>query len=226
MEDKKVKLYGSTQDLYDRGIRPKELSSNQRGQLVDLYNYLDESYNFEEYDKQLKSKSGLMWIEMIMSQEDIDRIQKEYFEGYFDDYWYNWIWRKKGFHKFRVVTPEEKRDKSYGIYGMYRNDELIYIGYTMKSFEKRWNEHMVAIKNKIPRQQLYVYGLIEWGDEIDFKVLIDAQGIETNEPLTERDWQCMELALIQMYQPEGNLAGRTYEYKFTEHNRSKQVVKK
>ena len=125
-----------------------------------------------------------------------------------------------GERKDFIITPEEKKDKSYGIYGMYKNDELIYIGYTMKSFEQRWNQHMVAIKNKaLIKQQLYVYGLIDWGDEIDFKVLIDARAIETNEPLTERDWQSMELALIQMYQPEGNLAGRTYEYKFIEHNK-------
>ena len=72
MKDKK---FGSIQeDLYDRGIKPKELSKEQWNQLVELYNYLDENYNLEIYDKQLKSKSGLMWIEMVMPQEDIDRI--------------------------------------------------------------------------------------------------------------------------------------------------------
>lgn len=50
----------------------------------------------------------------------------------------------------REINEEKENDdiNSYGVYGMYRNDELIYIGMTTRSFKQRWKEHQGHIKKK------------------------------------------------------------------------------
>ena len=73
----------------------------------------------------------------------------------------------------REINEEKENNdiNSYGVYGMYRNDELIYIGMTMRSFKQRWKEHQGYIKNK--SNALSVYSLIEDNDKIEFKILYD-----------------------------------------------------
>lgn len=107
---------------------------------------------------------------------------------------------------------EKEKPKSYGVYGIYKNDTLLYIGSTMREFSVRFEEHSNNIINH--SNELYVYSLIEDDDNITFKKLIDAATLKTNSELTKRDIQSMELALINTMNPPGNLAGRSYEYKY------------
>ena len=56
---------------------------------------------------------------------------------------------------------QKKKDKGIkdgGVYGVYRNGQLIYVGSTI-DFNKRWNEHKNYIKNK--DYKLYFYKLIK-----------------------------------------------------------------
>lgn len=102
--------------------------------------------------------------------------------------------------------------KSYGVYAIYADDKIIYIGSTIRTFDIRFAEHQQAIQN-LNQPQLDVYDLIrtlqEAGQTITFKPLIDCSKLQTNKTLTTHDIESMELALIQEHQPIGNIAGLT-----------------
>lgn len=99
-----------------------------------------------------------------------------------------------------------------GIYGIYENDILVYIGMTTRPFEARWKEHQERIEKG--STELALYGLIDANAKIEFKKLLEVDKMECNDKITKRDLQAMEFALIQEHRPKYNFAGRTQPYQF------------
>ena len=56
--------------------------------------------------------------------------------------------------------------------------------------------------------KLYFYKLFEPGDSVEFKVLIDGSKLEADRTITTTDLKTMEYALITVFNPIGNIAGR------------------
>ena len=44
------------------------------------------------------------------------------------------------------LQKDNNEEFSYGVYGIYENDELVYVGMTMRDFKKRWEEHKRGIE--------------------------------------------------------------------------------
>lgn len=126
---------------------------------------------------------------------------------------------KKYYPKIRKYLGIPRvEEKPYGIYGIYVDNDLIYIGMTMTSFQQRYNEHKNNISHtaNINRMPLYAY-LAKARDEkklIELRPLISNNDLKTNQKITRRDWESMELGLITLYQPICNLRGRTIAYEF------------
>lgn len=114
----------------------------------------------------------------------------------------------------KKFKKEKKKPVSYGVYGIYKDNNLIYIGSTMRDFQERFGEHIQNIISK--SKELYVYSLLNDEDNISFKILIDIAQLKTNSNITRRDVESMELGLITIYKPPGNLAGNKYEFKYRE----------
>lgn len=91
------------------------------------------------------------------------------------------------------------KDK-YGIYGIYKDNELIYIGMTIRSFRERWYEHKNYIKNN--SEALYLYFLIDSNDNIEFRIIVDADKLIDN---SEKNLKRIEEAMINDYKPVGNI---------------------
>ena len=133
------------------------------------------------------------------------------------------IFLGRSFKKYgskRILSGEtyflEEIVKSCGVYGIYVNNELIYIGSTMRNFETRFKEHLDNI-NGIKHDGLYVYNLINREDKIEFKKIVDIMLLNTNIPINRKDVESMELALINTFHPRGNLAdGVLYQFKYRE----------
>lgn len=100
-----------------------------------------------------------------------------------------------------------------GVYGIYVNEQLYYIGSTY-DFEKRFKEHQAKLR--ADSKELYVYKLIQKGDVIEYKPLIKTKDVKVERQLERRDIEDMELALITLYQPIGNIAGRLQLYRYHE----------
>lgn len=106
-----------------------------------------------------------------------------------------------------------KRMVEGGVYGIYVNGRLYYIGST-QNFDKRFKEHQAKLK--ADSKELYVYKLIHKGDDVKFEILIKTKDIKVERQLERRDIEDMELALITLYQPIGNIAGRLQPYRYHE----------
>lgn len=119
-------------------------------------------------------------------------------------------------NEIKKETKKERKHFPYGVYGMYYKNELVYIGMTMRDFSIRWEEH----KNNIIKgsKELKVYEQFKQEDikDIQFKCLINCRMLKTNSPLTRRDVESMELAMINLFKPKYNYAGiGSCEYKYS-----------
>lgn len=112
----------------------------------------------------------------------------------------------------KIQQKKNNSDKG-GIYGIYENDKLVYIGLTMRDFEKRWKEHKENIINK--NEKLILYKLINPKSKIKFKKILELDKMKSNKKITRRDLEAMEFALIQLYKPKYNFSGNTQPYVFS-----------
>lgn len=112
-----------------------------------------------------------------------------------------------------IKIKDNRKEDVGGIYGIYENDKLVYIGMTTRSFKIRWNEHLERIKEK--SDELALYLLIDSNSKIEFKILLDKNDLISDSRITKRDLQAMEFALIKEHQPRYNFAGRNQPYRFS-----------
>ena len=126
---------------------------------------------------------------------------------------------KKYFPKIKKYLGLQKiSDKTYGIYGIYVDDELIYIGLTMTSFQQRYNEHKGHIRNGTQGNMIlypYLRKAQNEGRQIELRPLISNNDLKTNTKLERRNWEDIELGLITLYKPICNQEGRTIAYVFS-----------
>lgn len=88
---------------------------------------------------------------------------------------------------------------SKGVYGIYVEDELIYIGETTTSFEERFLKHLEAVEGKRHRQLVHwiIRDAKEKGKSARFVPLIDVDELRyKGKRIDNRDIQAMEYALI------------------------------
>lgn len=107
---------------------------------------------------------------------------------------------------------EEEKQKLGGIYGIYEDNKLVYIGMTTRDFQKRWKEHQQKINEG--SKELALYSLINKKAKIEYKVLFSRNEMKSNDEITKRDLQAMEFVLIQEHKPKYNFAGNTQAYVF------------
>lgn len=110
---------------------------------------------------------------------------------------------------------KEKKKEQQGIYGIYIDNELVYIGKTEVSFKTRFKQHKDNMDNG---DTTYIYKLLREAKlnnrNIQMKPLITLDQIKVDGKLTSKDIQAMELGLITLYQPQGNVKGRLQNYQF------------
>lgn len=84
-----------------------------------------------------------------------------------------------------------------GVYGIYVNGYLYYIGST-QNFDKRFKEHQAKLK--ADSKELYVYKLIHKGDDVKFEILIKTKDIkvEIQKIWSLRLLHCISLLEIQL----------------------------
>lgn len=126
----------------------------------------------------------------------------------------NWnIYRKSKPHGIIVTKTLPNDSKRHrGVYGVWVNDELFYIGSTNRSFEERFAEHQINLQ--IQNNELKWYSKIKPTDKIEYIPIIDVTEVNCDRELDATDIKSMELALIIAYRPEGNIAGIKTKFKY------------
>lgn len=113
-------------------------------------------------------------------------------------------------------NKDEKLANKCGIYGIYIDDKLIYIGKTNKSFKERFQQHKYNMNDTT--NLTYLYRLLRSAKQLNKNIclkpiiIVENLKIKDNIKITERDVKMMELALITIYQPEANIEGRLIPY--------------
>lgn len=115
------------------------------------------------------------------------------------------------------LSLEVVKDKSYGVYAILADEEIIYIGSTIRNFKIRFKEHQENIACGDKSLDVYdtIRTLIKQNKTITYKILIDCSKIKTNKKIIGYDVESMELALILTYQPIGNIGGITKPFLYS-----------
>lgn len=109
-------------------------------------------------------------------------------------------------------TFENSQMANKGIYGIYYDGEVVYIGKTVVSFDERFKQHWQGIAKG---KKMLVYQELHKLDKhkIEMKPILTLDSIMVNQDeITNRDVESMELALISLYKPKYNRAGMTMPY--------------
>lgn len=116
----------------------------------------------------------------------------------------------------------------YGIYGIYCDDKLVYVGMTMDTFNNRYDNYKKDLEN-IEKDRKVIEFIRENRKKhyIDMRVLINIPqlNISDNHSLDTRDVELMELALIDLYKPVLNIQGVITKYPLRYSEREKQLLK-
>lgn len=204
----------------------KNASKLNREILLEAVNYLETTDRWHEVDG-----------ERVYCEHDIASIyqkKKRYMPVAVHNLGYRLIDRNEfidiGIKKFMEALPqsevelntkpqevEQKYNPRKGVYGIYLDGVLVYIGKTSISFAKRWTEHSRAAKKYIEGgwQQDYLYKAMRQAKEVRFEELIVANDFSNHEI------ECMEYALITFNKPQFNYQGVKAPYEFTEKKENK-----
>lgn len=95
------------------------------------------------------------------------------------------------------LEAEELEHK--GVYGILVNKEIYYIGSTLRSFQKRWKEHLYNIRSKSKSLYCYEYLCNIPEEKISFSILYDCENRQT----LREELEDIEFNLISQVQPLG-----------------------
>lgn len=109
-----------------------------------------------------------------------------------------------------------------GVYGIYIEKELVYIGKTTQSFKRRFAQHKDLMKH--PERSATQFDLYyelaeakEKGKNVQLIPIIVAEYVpyQSSYKLNNRDLESMEFALILVYKPRHNIKGIMQPYRYS-----------
>lgn len=107
-----------------------------------------------------------------------------------------------------------------GIYGIYVDDELIYVGLTSACFSERFQFHNKKLNSTDLTSQLALYECMRQalseGKKVQMRPIIALQNLTMSYGacLTLHDLEMMELTTIALYRPKFNVIGLVTNYQF------------
>lgn len=119
--------------------------------------------------------------------------------------------RALGLNKKEEIKTDNYSNKT-GIYGIYLNGEIVYIGMTTAGFKDRFQSHKNKFNNRDGKMYSELFAYKENGAQIELKPIFIAEDALVERTLTKRDLQSMELCLIDIYKPRYNIEGRLKNY--------------
>lgn len=109
---------------------------------------------------------------------------------------------------------KEELDNRYGIYGIYIEDSLVYIGKTEVSFRQRFNQYKTEMKNPQRKIAFELNKAKMLNKKIELKPLITNIDFDLNKKEIEK----IEYSLIKVLQPVYNVEGVILEYNYHKKN--------
>lgn len=110
-------------------------------------------------------------------------------------------------------VPEKYLLSCSGIYGIFKNNEIVYIGKTTRPFITRFLEHYECLEREEKKNKFIYKMLRKWKEEgyqIQAKPLICLENLKTRKSV---NLGSIELGLIELYKPILNIEGKFLLYK-------------
>lgn len=105
-----------------------------------------------------------------------------------------------------------------GVYGIFENEELIYVGETIQSFLDRFRAHAKCVKENSSSNKMYNYICKNFEENKFYMrplVEIDSR-IKLDNNLSLRDIQAIEFGFITCFRPKFNIMGISKNYHLDE----------
>lgn len=201
-------VYAPYEEYCKKVIKEKILEKEFDGKIPHYIQSLDE-FAIDEYEMSKRLRIDEMLVHLYYVQ-----VLEESFPDLFDKYEI-----KKELERIFSKREEEyieyENSQRSGIYGIYSNEELIYIGQTTQSFEKRFQQH----KNSTFEDTGKLYHTLREemynGKQISYKPILPLDKMKVGkEEITKRDLDLIECAFITAFQPRANTMGMDKEYNF------------
>ena len=108
------------------------------------------------------------------------------------------------------------------VYGIYIDEELVYIGKTERDIKQRFREHKKNIdrmdKGEYKGSQENLYACLneakKQGKYVHLRPMIDLSEVKCSIMLRDWELQAMELGLISYFRPRLNIEGTIKDYNF------------
>lgn len=115
---------------------------------------------------------------------------------------------------FDTIGTEYLWTYGKGVYGIFENEELIYVGYTIKSFVDRFRAHIKCVKENSSVNKMYSYIRKNFEEKRFYmKPLVEiGNKVKLDGDLTLRDIQAIELGFITCFRPQFNIEGVNKKY--------------
>ena len=204
--------------IYDEAIEKGINSQVVIDKIKELREYLDqhrEIIDNKDYSISLTTSIIKRFEESFLDKEKKnvkeECLIKDHNEIQIKEYSFNdFLLYNKSIKKLSVEW-ENKR----GVYGIFIDNKLVYIGSTYISFKKRFLAH----KNSINEDELLYRELkkaIKENKKVRFLplVIIEELDMKNKRTINEKELRCMELALITTFQPCYNILGVTKPFVF------------
>ena len=105
-----------------------------------------------------------------------------------------------------------KMEHAYGIYGIWIENELVYIGKTKCTFYKRFQQHSSAVRCQGGTLYDGMRKAKKEGKKVEARPILSFE--KNIEDFSDRDLSCMEYALIRVFQPKFNREGIIKGFRF------------
>ena len=186
--------------------------------LEKLLRYLDEKGVYEI--KEIRGEPYAVYDDRILQDSNFRKLQSRIrfdFRQYKSSNWNGWVTAEE----FALLRKKLGIGLPRGIYGIYCDDKLIYVGKTYFSFVERFKEHTRQIMDTSEaRQKKGVHAFLRQqqreGKKIEFKVIVDVSVFDEDRDILEHDIDMMELAILTQYHPKYARQGVVKNYSLSD----------
>lgn len=118
---------------------------------------------------------------------------------------------------YSIRKVSQDWDSKTGIYGIFIDGKIVYIGSTYSSFRQRFMGHRTSLKNPSLKIHYAIKEALEKNKEIEFRPLIISEDLEyegRDSSISRMELKSMELALITVLKPKYNIEGKVVPFHY------------
>lgn len=118
---------------------------------------------------------------------------------------------------YSIRKVSQDWDSKTGVYGIFIDGKIVYVGSTRSSFRQRFMGHRTSLKNPSLKIHYAIKEALDNKKEIEFRPLIIIEDLEyegRDSSISRMELKSMELALITVLKPKYNVEGKIVPFHY------------